>query len=106
MSKHTQGPWQAIGDEVYGGGRRGPLVACGTAVDTTREEDEANAAFIARACNCHEELLEALKEMTMAFDGIPDEDWDALSDHTQTQLDLAATRGASAIEKAEKGGEA
>jgi hypothetical protein len=32
-------------------------------VDTFHPEWEANAAFIVKACNCHDELLEALKDI-------------------------------------------
>ena len=66
-SKHTPGPWKVIG---------GTCIFAGADDETrllahTEEADEfevvgfwetrANAAFIVRACNVHDELLEALQ---------------------------------------------
>jgi hypothetical protein len=60
--KHTKLPWYVH--------RRNPLVLQASdgniaLMNLARpsEESEANAAFIARACNSHKELLEALKEL-------------------------------------------
>jgi hypothetical protein len=49
------------------GSERGPTLSTGynrieiTDGVTTKDEDKANAAFIVRACNSHEELLEACR---------------------------------------------
>lgn len=63
--QHTSLPWRARGFEVLSG----PMnvlctVGCGLNEGGigASEIREANAAFIVCACNCHEELLEALKK--------------------------------------------
>jgi hypothetical protein len=63
-AKHTPGPW-AVDDNtgVFG---RVDIMALQTCVavaqaEPGKEEAEANASFIARACNSHDALLEAAK---------------------------------------------
>ena len=66
MNKHTPLPWkQAIAIHEDGGihifslsdAEKCPAVAFGD----TPKQTFANAEFIAQACNCHDELLEACK---------------------------------------------
>lgn len=59
MGKHTPGPWTANGDMVNT--KKDCLYVAKCAGDTD-EQAEANAEFIVRACNCHDELVEACKE--------------------------------------------
>jgi hypothetical protein len=74
MTEHTPTPWKK--DEEYN--TRPPMtspfrvIANGSTSDRVRpicrmelqgEEAQANAEFIVKACNCHEELLEVLKEI-------------------------------------------
>lgn len=74
MSKHTPTPWKVVtglygttsiwadGEEMaicpinYDGARRPP------------EESTANAEFIVRAVNCHDELLAALEDILASYD--------------------------------------
>lgn len=55
MEKHTPTPWEARNGSIY------PVKSDGTAIAqfVIKQED---ADFIVRACNSHEELLEALKQ--------------------------------------------
>lgn len=78
MSTHTKEPWSAskpnevtdiiiTGNVSKGkhGGRVGDLIAtvsCGLSATQA-----ANAAFIVRACNAHEEMLAALKAMLETY---------------------------------------
>ena len=63
---HTPGPWMRTieVDTCYihedGGDLEGYGIArtCGQGLEC----NEANAAFIVRACNCHEELVEACRQ--------------------------------------------
>ena len=64
MTEHTKTPWYYKDEsticDYFGrpvanpGGFRNGHPEC-------RDENAANAAFIVRACNCHDELLEALE---------------------------------------------
>jgi len=76
MTKRTEGPWKVSkldGRTINGKAYRnleGNLVTPAIASIKERTgETEANAAFIITACNCHDELVEALK-MLIGF--IPD----------------------------------
>jgi len=79
-TEHTPTPWRAWGDEVYGqcdetATRPGnttlavktqmAVLVCDTSMSlaTSLEQDDANAAFIARACNSHDALLAACEEL-------------------------------------------
>ncbi|TET84642.1 MAG: hypothetical protein E3J37_03415 [Anaerolineales bacterium] len=77
MTEHTPGPWEIIGRSIYqtetAGGREvihGSGIKGRDSEDRNREdvikEAEANARFIVTACNCHAELLEALKRLRLA----------------------------------------
>jgi hypothetical protein len=64
MSKHTETPWRNVlnqhndhTSEVWARNDRVVVALCGTG-----NEAVANAEFIVRAVNAHDELLEALKE--------------------------------------------
>lgn len=84
MSKHTPLPWKVeerrnVSAIVHDGGNDICVLhfhyehcgePCGTleSQDKTTEEIKANAVFIARACNAHEYLLGALKQLSAALD--------------------------------------
>lgn len=67
-AKHTPTPWvqeaEYISAMVPGGRPNGEIIVqCWPTVSRLRHEtpNEANAAFIVRACNTHEELLDSLR---------------------------------------------
>ena len=73
--EHTPGPWKAYKNEekqfinIFAKSKKDGKIADRVAYvlgveypDTIDRKAEANAAFIVRACNCHDELLEALKD--------------------------------------------
>lgn len=64
MDKHTPTPWILDGDWI--------LKDDDTPVAAAHVNAEANAAYIVRACNAHERLVEALKEARdlLALNGI------------------------------------
>lgn len=65
-SKHTPTPWRISGTSSHRvTGKHGVLANCGNDSTHSAVEDQcaANAAFIVRACNAHEELLEALQKI-------------------------------------------
>ena len=71
--KHTKLPWKvaktalnAISVRAKGGGRVCEIINDDAATLTPRMED--NAAFIAHAANCHEELMGALKDIVTQYD--------------------------------------
>jgi hypothetical protein len=74
MSQHTPTPWTATfpitaaGKRdawVISGGRRSIALMPDTA---DMQNDEANAAFIVRACNSHDALVKALEKLSDALD--------------------------------------
>ena len=69
MIEHTPVPWEVIGRGIYQideiGGRE-VLHGSGIKGRDNKEEVEANARFIVTACNCHADLLEALKKLVNA----------------------------------------
>lgn len=78
-TKHTPGPW--VTDErhnypcdIYANSENGEeLIAIACDLDDGGAmTDEANARFIVRACNSHEELLAALKRLTAEIAGMID----------------------------------
>lgn len=88
MSKHTPTPWEAVGCTIFETAREcQPVQVVGNTHNTGRDEaeDEANAAFIARACNAHEGLVEALTNLTKM---VEDGDW--------TSVELVEARAALA----------
>lgn len=70
QAQRTPVPWEAIGctvqtDTLFGNSRFVALTA--TPAERT-ETDEANALFIVRACNAHDDLLKACHALVEAFD--------------------------------------
>lgn len=82
--QHTPTPWTNPTDggikapaecTTLRSGRKVPFRVC-TMQDGDRETVRANAAFIVRACNAHDELVAALREMTLCFGAGPEsEEW-------------------------------
>ena len=58
MSEHTPGPWR-LSKNYHILSDDGSIIA--DIHETESNNIAANAEFILRACNCHEELLEALE---------------------------------------------
>lgn len=87
-TKHTPTPWevnprhklivQVIDDEEYG--RTIAECGYGSSLDA---DHEANAAFIVKAVNCHDDLVSALQNL-IDRDLIKDKD----GDHMQEILDI------------------
>ena len=87
MTKHTPGPW-VVAEDVFNGrpeirDRDGRLIAVVMAqYPMSATTQSSNAAFIATACNCHDELVEALKAASvfisngieLGFIRMPDKD--------------------------------
>ena len=73
MSKHTPTPWTVAKHE------RGLVRAQGRTIVVVREtgnqDIDANAEFIVRACNAHEDLLAALKEIERSLANHPTFAW-------------------------------
>lgn len=70
-TKHTPGPWyqHRTKDKVYANVRSanvGCIADCGSRSDSIAQ---ANAAFIVRACNSHDKLLEACKTALWELQG-------------------------------------
>lgn len=66
---HTPTPWFSGGCVVYGnddGAGNGDIVADLLNQRRSVNEIEANAEFICRAVNCHDELLEACQQLAYA----------------------------------------
>lgn len=71
MSEHTLLPWHNYGPIIHHKGQHiAHVVADKRNADGEMGSDEqrANAEFIVRACNCHDELVAACK---LAFDNTP-----------------------------------
>ena len=86
-AKHTPGPWEIRDNQEIivreGGGTVRLIAQCHAGHSPERS---ANAAYIVRACNSHEELLQALK---------------VLLDHTEEQYPhFESIRGINDKEKA------
>ena len=68
--KHTPTPWNYSSGMVWAG--RGEEIAVARAARddeaTSPCERDANAEFIVRACNAHDELLEALRSIVVDAD--------------------------------------
>jgi len=103
----TPGPWVVNGENSQGYsqicvanpdiGWNVALCLPGSNRDPFKDEMEANAAFIVRACNAHDDLLEACKEAFNNFMGSPGF-W-----HTRGELPSIGKILESAISKAERG---
>ena len=63
-AKHTPGPWQGYMENktayIESKADQKIIASCGI---TTSPESKANAAFIVRACNSHDALVEALEAL-------------------------------------------
>ena len=102
MSKHTPGPWELH----HNIGRKGEIgivadaAPCIIAVMGNQNawpaEARANAEFIVRACNAHDELLAALE---LAMECMPDPDY-----RGTTEAQRAAHASMSAAIRKAKGG--
>lgn len=107
--KHTPGPWRVAAppDKVctdYGddsdftkNGLAKTVVVCEHRSWMAEGEEFANAAFIVKAVNCHNELLEALREMVEAYDGFPTD----MSRDERECCRIAFGKAEAAIAKAE-----
>ncbi len=71
MSKHTPTPWSHWDGSnrfgLYIGVNYIPIGECGAGSKITSEVTKANAAFIVRAVNAHDELVAALEEALEAL---------------------------------------
>ena len=73
---HTNIPWTAKGYDVRAGGRMVAYTGPHHTPDDQypkgcKLEDEANAEFIVKAVNCHDELVEALDFLVQAAETEP-----------------------------------
>jgi len=64
---HTPTPWKAEENRVFQIKHPTFRIAICTSNSADYLEEKANAEFIVRACNNHDELLEALKESQIAL---------------------------------------
>lgn len=71
MTQHTKTPWVVHEDgrsiEALNQPGNLPLITVCTFPNPPFDRDAANAAFIVRACNAHEELVEALESLAAAY---------------------------------------
>lgn len=76
MTEHSKLPWKLCGaDGIYAGDDRGTKIAATRGghtfhIDLCREEVEANAAFIVKACNAHEKLVAALEFIRDEYESV------------------------------------
>ena len=92
MSEHTPTPYHVgmrPGPIVYG--PSGEMVADCCIITNTSDENKAIAAFIVKACNSHEELLEACKflqplAIKHAPQGISEEYWETAFDKLEKAI--------------------
>ena len=66
-TQHTPTPWLADSSGLRAG--VGPILFMTTGGYTGRSTAKANAAFIVRACNAHEELVTALDDLKAYAEG-------------------------------------
>ena len=92
---HTPGPWRVEGHEVWSEGSNSRMICDFKKVSRYPSNYVANAAFIVRACNAHEELLGLLKHIIYEADH-PDNQTDK---ELVNQIDWEGIR--TAIAKAE-----
>lgn len=77
---HTKGKWVAMGSKNEGydiASQETHEIIAG--VESDVKDCEANAQFIVRACNCHEELLRVLKRIVDKV-GLPADEWKMATD--------------------------
>lgn len=67
IEQHTATPWQQDEDWIVSGD--------GNPVAAAHMNAEANAAFIVRACNAHDDLVRALRHAVEAFEADNDKSW-------------------------------
>ena len=67
MNKHTPTPWQANKSQVEANSSLVEIRGPNDAYSVTRDVSAANATFIIKAVNHHEELTEALSGMMFAL---------------------------------------
>lgn len=72
MAEHTKLPWHKDGPVVVGQDW-GVVAVCRQAKPRNTMVSIANAEFIVRAANCHEELLAACKMIAAIGGNLPDE---------------------------------
>ena len=73
--KHTALPWKqgiiktdvVIRYETDNGSYEADIARCNTTLPNPKETDQANAAFIVRACNNHYQLMKVLKKADEYF---------------------------------------
>ena len=72
---HTKGTWETGKKHpcrviAFNNGISSIVAMCCDSRDegTERQEEKDNAQFIVRACNCHDELLEACKQLLIETD--------------------------------------
>jgi hypothetical protein len=90
-TKHTETPWY-VGN--YKDGRypiipdcRNPIPILNTAFNgLPQETDRANAAFIVRAVNCHEELVAALSDLMACRRMVDSPAWEIAEEHARAAL--------------------
>ena len=109
MTPHTPGPWKAVG-KVYVAGPTGASIArmivmAGSSVqkDCLNEETaQANAEYIVRAVNNHDELVSSLKAIIARISGnFDDPDLEAfgpLSDNTEMDILAIAKEAINQVE--------
>ena len=105
MMEHTKTPWKISEHAIW----KGPTISAGDRLiavvmyDTfDGEKDrpliEANAQFIVKAANCHNELLEACKNLVQNFKNGADN-----GVITQGKYEIITAQARQAIDKAENG---
>ena len=96
MSERTPGPWEV--DElksgnlfIQGDGRNYTVAQIVRNVYIGGEVHKADAAFIARACNAHDQPLEALKDLAYQVDRLKGEESQVLdTDHARAAIEAAS----------------
>ena len=63
---HTPTPWKTmpLNPFIFSGDEPEELAVCRTDIKLPPERNDANAAYIVRAVNAHEELIATLKEVS------------------------------------------
>lgn len=105
-TKHTPGPWFA-GQHGLGAWFIGVEVPCkGPCTAATRLADVqsgADAEFIVRACNCHDDLLDAAKDAEAVLMGLHDSGGEAAALAIASYPALVSVQAAIAKAEAQDG---
>lgn len=80
MNKHTPIPWHESNERNAGGqlidivirNKKRDPIALVSALGWDKKTSRANAEFIVRACNAHDDLLDACREMVEQYGGMID----------------------------------